>query len=329
MKTKRLSLVLIILIVIAALYYFSNSKGSLNLRNSSFAIESTENVTRIQISSPDKKVKLNKEADKWKVNNKYWATDKYVENLLLAINRVVVLSPVSKAEKQQVASILKADGVLVELFKNNRAIKKFYVSKASMNKVKTYMMMPKSDDPFIVQIPAFRGLLAELFVIDENYWRNKTIFDYEPQNIKNIFVRYPQNPSKSFHVINYNDGTFALQNLNNEKFESDFDVDKVARYFTYYQRIAFEDVVSNLSKQNVDSILSSDPYCIIEVEGIEKQKDVINIYRKPSEKEFDEFGEKIKFDYDRAYATFNNNQELITIQYYIFDPLFKEIDYFR
>jgi hypothetical protein len=49
----------------------------------------------------------------------------------------------------------------------------------------------------------------------------------------------------------------------------------------------------------------------------------------PSKKGVDEFGQKINFDYDRAYASFNNNKELVTIQYYIFDPLLKEIDYFR
>ena len=47
----------------------------------------------------------------------------------------------------------------------------------------------------------------------------------------------------------------------------------------------------------------------------------------PSKKGVDEFGQKIKFDYDRAYATFNNNKELVTIQsykliYHKFHPIF-------
>ena len=329
MKNIKFYLILVILVAIAAIYYFSNSKGSLKLRNVSFAIESTEGITKVQISSPNETITLNKEFENWKVNNKYKARDKYVENLILALNRVVVLSPVSKAEKEQVASILKADGILVEVFKKNRTIKKYYVSKPAMNSSKTYMMMPKSDEPFVVQIPAFKGLLAQLFVIDENYWRNKTIFDYQPQNISNIIVEYPQNEIKSFQVFNYNDGTFAIQKLSDKTFIKEFNVEKLVRYFTYYQRIAFEDIAKNISQEESDSVLQTIPYCVIEVKDLTGDKNKISIYRKPSEKEFDEFGHKIKFDYNFAYATFNDNRELITIQYYIFDPLFKEIDYFR
>ncbi len=329
MKNSKLLIILIVLIAIAGIYFFSNSKGSLNLRNTSFAIESPGDITKIQISTPDEKLVLEKEFDHWKVNNKYRATDRSLKNFMMAINRIDVLTPVSKVEKEQVALILKSDGVLVEVFKKNRTLKKYYVSKPEMISSKTYMMMYKSSEPFVVRIPSFKGLVADLFIIDENFWRDKTIFNYLPQNIKNIVVEYPENTSKSFRVINYNDGTFAIQNLNNKTFVENFNVDKVARYFTYFQRIIFEDVVENLNQTMLDSVLKTKPFNIITVEDIHGNTNKIAIYRKPPEKEYDEFGQKAQFDYDRAYATFNNNNELITIQYYIFDPLFKEIDYFR
>lgn len=329
MKNLKLLFVLIVLIVIASIYYFSNSKGSLNLRNASFAVESLDIITKIKISNGDKNLILKKELDHWKVNNKYRATNRSIENFMMVINRIDILAPVSKVEKEQVALILKSDGVLIEVFKKNRTLKKYYVSKPEINNSKTYMMMYKSSEPFVVRIPSFKGLVADLFIIDENFWRDKAIFNYQPQNIENIVVEYPENTSKSFRVINYNDGTFAIQNLSNKIFVENFNVDKVARYFTYFQRIVFEDVVENLNKTMLDSVLQTKPFNIITVEDIHGNTNKIAIYRKPPEKEYDEFGQKAEFDYDRAYATFNNNNELITIQYYIFDPLFKEIDYFR
>jgi hypothetical protein len=263
------------------------------------------------------------------VNNKYRTSDSYIENLTLALSRITVFSPVSKSEKEQVSTILRKDGVLVEVNKNRRTLKSFYVSKPGMNKERTFMMMENSSDPFIVRIPAFKGLLAKLFVLDEAYWRDKTIFDYEPQNIETIQVEYPNNMQSSFLAINYSDGTFAIQNLSENKFLQDFDVNKLARYFTYYQRIEFEDITQDLSQSTTDSILNSDPFCIISVKDEMGTETKISVYRKPSDKEFDEFGNKVRFDYDRAYASLNKNKELIIIQYYIFDPLFKEIDYFR
>ncbi len=328
-KQKIIFILLFILIIIAGIYYFSNSKGSLSISSTSFAIESPEDITKIVISVKDKNLILEKEFDHWKVNHKYLATQKNIQNFLLALNRIDVLSPVSKIEKEQVASILKSDGVVLEVFKNNRSLRKYFVSKPEMNNEKTYMMMYKSSEPFIVQIPSFKGLVARLFIVDENYWRDKTIFNYLPQNIKEIEVKYPENPSKSFRAINYNDGTFAIQSLNDNSYLEDFNVDKLARYFTYFQRIVFEDVVSNIKQIEIDSVLQSNPFNIISVEDIQGQINKIVFYRKPAQNKFDEFGQKAKFDYDRAYASFNDNKDLIIIQYYIFDPLFKEIDYFR
>ncbi len=329
MKNIRLFLILVVLIIIAGIYYFSNNKGTLNLRNASFAIESPDKITKVELKSDNAVLLLKRESDGWKVNNKYKATTSYVENLNLVLSRITVLSPVSKVEKEQVASILQNDGILVGVYRNRKSLKKFYVSKPSMNKEKTYMMMERSTDPFIVRIPAFKGLLAELFITDENYWRNKTVFDYEPQNIESIALVYPENETKSFKAINYNDGTFAIKKMDDNKFLEDYNVDKLARYFTYYQRITFDDIVTNLDQIQTDSILNSSPYCVISVKDESGVENKIIIYRKPSDNEVDEFGNKIKFDYDKAYATLNNNNELIIIEYYIFDPLFKEIDYFR
>lgn len=329
MKNFKILFILFVLVVIAAIYFFSNSKGTLKLSNTSFAIESIDKVASIKITKGTKELLLEKEMNSWKVNNKYKVKEWNIRNFLMALNRIDLLAPVSKVEKDQISSILKSDGILIEISGKNKNLRKYYVSKPGMNKSKTYMMMYKSSEPFIVRIPSFQGLVADLFVVDENYWRDKTVFDYQPQNIKNIKVESFEDPSKSFRVINYNNGTFALQNLNEDKFVKEFNVDKVARYFTYFQKISFDNVENKLNRDQVDSVLKSTPYMKISVEDIYGITNSVTIFRKPPEQELDEFGQKATFDYNRAYAVFNESNELIIIQYYIFDPLFKEIDYFR
>ena len=330
MKHIKLTYIIFIaLFSIATIYFFSNTKGTLNKRNTSFAIESIDDISSIKILVDNQELLLKKEMQKWKVNNKYQVKGWNINNFLIAANRIDLLASVSNTEKDQVASLLKSDGIVVEFFKGKRRIRKYYVSKPAMNKSKTYMMMYKSSEPFIVRIPSFQGLVADLFVVDENYWRDKTVFDYPPQNIKNIIVEYPNNQLKSFKLINYNNGTFALQTTSNEKFIDDFDVSKVARYFTYFQGINFEKVIIDQNKNQLNSISENKPFLIIFVEDIYGIKNSLKVYRKPSEHELDEFGQKAMFDYNRAYGVLNDADELILIQYYIFDPLFKEIDYFR
>jgi len=205
---------------------------------------------------------------------------------------------------------------------------RFFVNPPAMSNDKTYMMMVNSSEPYTVKIPGFKGLVSHLFIPDETFWRNKLVFNFLPQNISVISVEYHKNPDKSFKIKNFNDGSFALSDVNNNP-EQSFNVEKVARYFTYFQNIQFEDVISGWTKEKVDSILTSEPHIQITVEDINGIKNNIKIFQKKSENRIDGFGEKTEFDLNRAYALLNNNHELLLIQYYVFDPLLKEIDYFR
>ncbi len=75
--------------------------------------------------------------------------------------------------------------------------------------------------------------------------------------------------------------------------------------------------------------VSDEDITMIKVEDVNGQVNKLKIYKKLAANEFDEFGEKAKYDYNRAYALFNENNEILIIQYYICDPILKEIDYFR
>jgi Domain of unknown function (DUF4340) len=330
MKTNlKYILVLVGLLIFAGLYYFSNTKGTLNLKKANFSIENPEDVTEIKLIASDVEVLLSRNSDHWELNNNYRARTKTVFEFLRVLSSIDVHSPVSKMEMDQVASILKAEGIIVEVYKGKRVVKRFYVSKPSMSKEKTYMMMTRAGQPYIVRIPLFKGNLADLFTLNENLWRDRTLFDYQAQNIKEITVSYSENPEKSFLATNYGDGTFSLKETNSDSYVENFDVEKLSRYFTYFQNIWFESMATDLKQTETSSVWSSLPFVIIEVEDIKGQVNKLRIYKKTAANEFDEFGKKIEFDFNRAYALFNENNEILIIQYYICDPILKEIDYFR
>jgi hypothetical protein len=322
-------IVLLGLLIFAGVYYFSNTKGTLNLRKADFSIKNPEDVTAIKLFTSEVEVLLTKNADYWELNNNYRARTKTVFEFLRVLSTIDVHSPVSKTEKEQVASILKAEGIIVEVYKGKRAIKRFYVSKPSMNKEKTYMMMTRSDQPYIVRIPLYKGNIADLFTVNENLWRDRTLFDYQPQNMKEISVSYLENPEKSFLAINYSDGSFSLKETNSDSYVESFNIEKLSRYFTYFQNIWFESIAVDLKPTEIDSLMNSSPFVIIKVKDINGNINKLSIYKKLATNQFDEFGKKIEFDFNRAYALFNENNEILIIQYYICDPILKEIDYFR
>lgn len=320
--------VLVLLLVLASIFLFSNSSGNLSIGSSSFSIENIDKIGEIRITEGKNQIILTKENEQWTVNNKFLVKEQIIENLLMVLNRIEIQYPVSKVEKVQIASLLKKDGIRVELKKNPFGKHQFLVSKPSMSKDKTYMMMVNSSEAFVTKISGFKSLVSQVFISDENYWRNKQIFNYLPQNINIISVEYPITPEKSFTLKNFNDGSFALLNYKNQP-ESNFNPENVARYFTYYQNIQFEDVLSDWSVEKKDSVLKSEPYINISVQDMNGVESNLKIFRKQADSGIDDFGEKTDFDMNRAYAMLNNNNELLLIQYYIFDPLLKEIDYFR
>lgn len=328
-NTRKTFILVFILLIIAAVYFFTHSEGTLKRKNINFALKSTDKIDKIKMLSNNQQVVLSKENKQWKVNDKYIARSRVVENLLMALNRIEISAPVSKTEKKEIVQLLKNKGKQVEIYKNKKLIRKYYVSLPEMNAKRTYIMMAKRSEPFIARIPAFKGLVSELYITDEGFWRDKTIFHYNPQDIQKILVEYPDKKNQSFRLINFGDGTFALKETISDTYIEHFDIEKVMRYFTYFQKIEFEKIADELPQAKVDSILQSTPYCKISIIDFDDYKNSLTIYRKPPETEFDEFGDKAKYDYNRAYAVFNQNNELIVIQYYIFDPLLKEIDYFR
>ena len=317
-----------LLFIAAFFFFFNDSSGNLNLRSTHFSVDNTDRISEIKIADNTKPLLLSKENNQWKVNKKFWVKEQSLGMFLHALNRIEIHYPVSKLEKSQVSSLLKKDGILVEIKKSRINTIRFYVSKPSMSQDKTFMMMANSSEPYVVKIPGFKGQISQLFISDENFWRDKIVFDYLPQNISTITVEYPKSQDKSFRIKNFNDGSFALINGNNVP-ETDFNVEKVARYFTYFQKIQFEDVISDWPTEKVNSVLDNSPSVQITVENIQGVKTEIKIYPKTLEAGVDEFGDKTEFDLNRAYAMLNNNKELLLIQFYTFDPLLKEIDYFR
>lgn len=326
MKIKWTGILFIVIVVVAAIYMLTSTNGTLSKRSSDFSIENTDEITSIFIYDGKQELLLEKGDLTWTVNKKYQVKDWNIRNFLTALNRLNVLAPVSKKENDQVRMLLHEDGILVKIFKGKRVIKSYYVSKPEMNKAKTYMLMKKSKQAYVVGIPMFNGLVSDLYLADETYWRDKVIFNYKPQDIKEISLEY-QDIKKSFVASNYNDGSFELSSM--DKSLTDFNVEQLAKYFTYFQNINFESVLVNQSQDYVDSVLSSEPFVSVIVTDFNKKSKQLKLYRKPAENELDEFGEKARFDYNKAYGILNNSNEIILIPYYNIDPILKEIDYFR
>ncbi len=327
-KNKNLLylIITIALVILSAIVFFNKEKGTLS-NDSNFAIKNINNINRIVLSTNKTKTVLEKSNKQWKVNKKYLIRPKAIESFLKVLNRIDILSPVSHSKATSAQKLLNTNSVFVEAYKNNRKLSSYYISLPSSNIKKSYITREKGADIFVARIPAYSGNIAILYVLDENYWRNKIVFDYKPQQIKSVLVKIPLKPKSSFEITNYNDGTFSIKALDKTVHISNFDVEKAAQYLTYFHNINFSNI-AKISSEKQDSILASDIYYSISLEDINGDTQKIDIYKKFDNNNTNSSNSKYIFNPNIAYACLNNSNEIVEIKYFNIELLMKELEYF-
>ena len=100
------------------------------------------------------------------------------------------------------------NSVKVEIYhKNGEKLRSFYIGGVDMDGQGTYMMMENSNEPYVTHIPNFIGTLKPRFFTDELDWRDRWIYQFEPEDIKELTMDYPLQTSKSFKISRENGKT--------------------------------------------------------------------------------------------------------------------------
>jgi len=330
MKVKAVWLYVITALMlgtIAAVIYWSDPFSTFSSRERDFAVENIEEVDRIELTSNTNRLSLEKNGEMWRVNGAFEVRSRAMLVLIDALANLQAEAPVSKKQLPRIQEHLLEEGIRVQIFKGRRELKNFVVSRKDFAK-NTYMSMEGAALPYRVHIPAFAGQVATLFQIAQNYWRSPMIFDIKPQEIKQVIVQYPEKTSAGFELNAANNGYYTLENTSGNEIESIND-DRIARYLAFFQAVKYEKIMADGEHKLRDSLMKATPWVHIKVKSHGGDVGTLEVFRKPASGKKDAFGQRSEFDLDKAYALLNGSEEIIQIQYFVFDPIFKEIDYFR
>jgi len=346
---KRRILYIILFIVIAfftVVVLINHSNTTLNTEETDFSVSDTASITKIFLSDKNNNNVLLEKKDSagWIVNKKYPALKNSINLLLKTLKNVTVKSPVSKVSQDNVITRLSSIGIKVEiyqsvyridlwgiqLFPHEKLTKTFYVGDNTQDLMGTYMLIENAEKPYIVYIPGFNGFLHTRFSPFEKDWRSHIIFNHKVGEIESIDFINHEDIASSFSIKNQGDKQFALFNKK-EKAYPNFDTLKVLDYLTRYNDIRYEAILSDIDVEYKDSILASTPYFEILLTDIAKEKIHLRAFRKEAGADIlDLEGNPIIWNRDRLYAeiTYGNDAIFVLIQYYVFSPLIKSIDYF-
>ncbi|MCF8309093.1 MAG: DUF4340 domain-containing protein [Bacteroidales bacterium] len=348
MKRKNLIILIVtgVLLLTAVGLILSQESTTLNKEENAFAVEDTASVTKIFLADKDgHQVLLNKkQPDKWMLNDSLPAQQESVDLLLETIHKLAIDHPVSNAAHNSVVSRLASRSVKVEvyqqlyrinlfdkikLFPYEENTKTFFVGGETKDKMGTYMLMEGADKPYVVAIPGFRGFVSTRFTARFRDWRSHIIFNSDIKEIESLAMKFHNEPEKSFRIEVEDSRSFSLYDISEQKYVPDFDTIKVIEYLTAYRDLRFESWLNYIPDRKKDSITSQEPMYGIHLKGKDGGEQHVKTYKKETPKKRKNIqGKPLGYDPDRMYATINDGNDFVLVQFFVFDKILKPIGYF-
>lgn len=290
---------LAIVLVILAFYFINKERsGSFTVSRKAFAVEDTASIDKIFIASKSgQSITLTKKFNGvWFVNDKYRVNDQVLINLMDAIKRVEVKSPVSKNTVDRTLKTLSTTGIKVEIYAKDKIVNAYFVGPSTGDDLGTYYIQANSDVPVVCHIPGFDGYLTVRYSTKIDDWRNKNVFRIAPQEIASIKVDFPGDAKNSFLLELMEKDFVRLTNFKGDTAGNDIDPEFLRFFIGKFSNLGFEFREPGLRATYIDSVLKMANYANVEVKLKDGSLKKVQLFTRFIDKE----GELTAFDTDPA-----------------------------
>jgi hypothetical protein len=349
MKRNKITFIIAgVLIIVAAILVITNSYSTLKKDTSMFAVGDTAVITKIFIADKqNNQVTLVRRGQgMWMVDGKFKAQPAKMSSFLKTLKDLEVRAPVPinarnnvikrlsvLAKKIEIYQIVPRINLfkVIRLFPREKNVKTYYVGDATPDNTGTFMLMEGSDEPFVLQLPGFRGFVSPRYSTNPDEWRDFTVFNTGIAEIRSVAVDFPGEPYKSCRIDVKEDNIITLIALQSNQVVEKYDTVRMLTFLTSFADIRFEALLTHTLPRNyIDSVLSTQPTIILTLTRKDGQQQSITTYKKKGFSQFyNENGMAMEpVDLDRAYAVVNNGQDFVLIQYFVFDNVLRPLQYF-
>jgi hypothetical protein len=333
---KKYGLGLMVLLALTALtIYILNHKpdGTIDPSISALSIEDTSSITRVFLTDKsDHRILLDRiDEGTWKVNQNYMARQDVVQNLLGTIKLQKLRTPVPKSMFKNVVTKIAGTHTKVEVYTtdNKQPELIFYVGGSTQDQNGTFMLREGAEEPVIMHIEGHYGFLGPRYTVNLNAWKSNAVFSYPDvrlKEIKRIELRISNNPKASFAIEMRDDQPILLDFKGNPV--NEVNPERIYDYLRRFQKVHFEGWEETKTEDFRDTILAGTPLEIYTLTDIHGKTTEVRTYLKPApEGGMDYEDQPITHDLDRMYGLINNS-DFVLLQYYVFDPLRVDINWF-
>lgn len=320
--SKRTILIILVLILAATAWYFTNRKNSV-VSSQDFIIEDTSIVDKIILGKDNQILKLEKVDGEWMVNDTFQVNMALLRLFLRVFGNLNLVAPVSNNFRDSIIESLKETGIKISVFSDKELQKEYLLGNLNISKSGNYLYLPEKNIG-IVNTSGLVKDLKDIISVNSLFWRNRLIFKKKTNQIVRLTHKNLKNIEKSYTIYVKN-GEFSLLNHADKQIKS-FDKTAVNRYLSYFQNIGFERIETSLTSVQKDSVLKLNlAHTIILVDDSNILYE-LNLYLKPAKISDKEISKE--FDLNEIYGIMNNEKNTLVFDYYIIDLVLKDIDYF-
>ena len=201
----------------------------------------------------------------WRVNDRYNVSPNVMKGLLQAITNVQMKYLPTQAAIPNIVKDLAARGIKVEIYdQSDKLLKAYYVGGIGVDGESTYFIMENSDQPIACEIPQMVGHVGTRYDFNGDEWRDKAIFEYEPEDIQSLSIEYPKQRNKSFKLERQGKGWDVKPFYDNvPPLQGEVKNGMVEGFLINFDRLVAENYENEYVKK--DSIRNMIPFSVISV----------------------------------------------------------------
>lgn len=308
------------LLIIAAVFVFTDRKSTIRRGQMNFALENPLLVDKIIIKNKVNQILIEKHINKWRLNGNYSAKPETVRMFLQALGRIEVRSPASKSIRESISRKLEDEGIHLILYQGNKILRSILVYYEMESIPGTYMMDEHVKKPYLTGLTGYEGdNFINLFSLKEAAWKDNVLFDYRPDDIASVEMEYPQQPERSFSITNKAKEALQIYAHGRAISTDSVDMEKGRDYLSFFNAVHY----TQSGDVNFNHGRFSDPFVVLTITDNKQGVFHMKAFKiaMPDEQ---------SFDMNRYIAIVGDDSLPVVVKYSDTDPIMKScIDFLK
>lgn len=303
--------ILSIAIILIGLFWFLSSRNrssTLSPSDTAFALEDTAAVTAIRLIKTQEgktitTIDLRKNEDGiWIVNQTYRAFEPQIGYLLTTLHRLQVKEILTGKGLESGEKIINLMNTRVEIEGAEGPIKTYILGTSTRDSKGSLMQLEGASQPFIVERPDLQGFINPFFTIDVDIWRERLLWRATIQELDEIKVEWPADPSKNLWLTQESERPWALQPGGESGNQ-----EKLAAYLAQFKGAVFaESFAARRDPEKLGELKENEPDIRFSLGYTDGRELEVVLYLQPD-------------NLNAYYGWVVGEDELYTIQHYVFN----------